>query len=430
MTEESEKSSLEFNKLSRGLYVLQSGSPVYKHNHCPGVPWPKISENLRREIFTNGNSKVSTDNTDEDNTVESILVSTPNRIMYNVAMKNFPIKYKIEKNSIMFRLVDGSFYNNTQTIYDYEEICTNITPGKVYLQDLWLMAENVFESYLPTKIVISMPFGKTFNGSVLQEISNVKDLLYILHNHGCPVLYPNMCSLPVFFSRDPAYGFPLFLPNAIDVYLVYEQGLPNLPIELRASMEIVHNQEEYRLAISSYSIFKERITNEFSFFVPTWWNYNGTSISSLPKEPISFVLPYDGGTDEEIRGVFFRISDGEKFITHVEINFYFGEETYNQCLPILFKENFIHAVYRDRDTRILPTISCKDQQIISSQCDYGGFLFSRSFDTKDCEPGLVPRNGKLVLTFHRDGIVSEEEVGDMSISVFTLTNRDIIFSRV
>lgn len=426
-----DRPSLEFNKLSRGLYVLQSGTPVYKHTHCPGVPWPKISENLRREIYQGKDASIVSDKENlEENPVESLLVSTPSRIMYSVSMKNFPIKYKVEKNSIMFRLVDGSFYNNTQTIYEYDEESTNITPGKVYLQDLWLMAENVYETAIPTRIVISMPFGKSFNGSVLQELSGVKDLLYILHNHGCPVLYPDMCSLPVFFSRDPAYGFPLFLPNAIDVYLVYEQGLPvdMSSIDIRCCMEILHNQEEYRLAISSYSIFKERITNEFSFFAPTWWNHIGTSISSLAKETISFTLPYNGGVDEEIRGVFFRISSGESNIKHVEINFYFGEDTYNQCLPILFKEKFVNAVYRDRDTRILPTISCKDQQIISPSCDYGGFLFSRSFDTKDCEPGLVPRNGKLVLTFYREN-ADVESIEDISIAVFTLTNRDLIFSR-
>lgn len=426
---------MEFNKISRGLYVLQSGSPIYRHAHCPGVPWPKISENLRKDIYTGKETETFggiSDEKVEENPVESLLVSTPSRIMYSMALKNFPIKYKVEKNSIMFRLVDGSFYSNTQTMYQYDEECLNITPGKVYLQDLWVMAENVFENAIPSKILVSMPFGKSFNGNVLQELSGIRDLLYILHNHGCPVLYQNMFSLPLFFSRDPAYGFPLFLPNAIDVYMIYEQGLPTVPINIRACMELLHSQEEYRLAISSYSIFQEKITNEFSFFAPTWWNYIGTSVSSLPKETISFVLPYNGGVDEEIRGVFFRISSGEDNIRYAEINFYFGEETYNECLPILFKEKFVNAVYRDRDTRILPTVSCKDQQIVSISCDYGGFLFSRSFDTKDCEPGLVPRNGKLVLTFYRDNMTTSsdgETIEDIVISVFTLTNRDVIFSR-
>lgn len=423
---------MEFNKLSRGLYVLQTGSPVYRHKHCPGVPWPKISETLRREIYL-GNTPIDDTPETTESSVESLLVTSPSRIMYSVAMKNFPIKHKIEENSLTFRLVDGSFYSNTQTIYDYDDTCTNVTPGKVYLQDLWVMAENVFDGIIPSSIIISMPFGKTFSGNVLQRLNGVENLLYILHNHGCPVLYPNMFSLPVFFSRDPAYGFPLFLTNAIDVQLIYDQGLPSRPINIRACMELLHSQEEYRMAISTYSIFKERITNEFAFFAPTWWNFVGSSISKINKEAISFNIGYEGSVDEEIRGIFFRISYGmEKFITDVEINFHYSlndEQSYSQTLPILFKEEFINAVYRDRDTRILPTISCKDQQIISPQCDYGGFLFSRSFDTKDCEPGLVPRNGKLIITFHRNGSTNTDMDDEIEIAVFSLTNRDIIFSR-
>jgi len=425
----------DFNKLSHGLYVLQTGSPIYRHKHCPGVPWPKISETLRREVFLNNNPKVDNNETPDtaESSVESLLVTSPSRIMYSVAMKNFPIKYKREENKIKFRLVDGSFFSNTHTIYEYDESCTNVTPGKVYLQDLWVMADNVFDGIIPSSIMITMPFGKTFGGNTLQHLSGIENLLYILHNHGCPVLYPNMFSLPVFFSRDPAYGFPLFLCNAVDVELIYDKELPTRPLNIRACMELLHSQEEYRMAISSYSIFQERITSEFAFFAPTWWNMVGTAVSKIAKEPISFALGYEGSVDEEIRGIFFRISyGGEKFITEVEINFHYSiddQQAYGQTLPVLFKEEFVSAVYRDRDTRILPTISCKDQQIISPQCDYGGFLFSRSFDTKDCEPGLVPRNGKLVITFHRNGSADTETVDEIEIAVYSLTNRDIIFSR-
>lgn len=358
-----------------------------------------------------------------ETSVESLLVTHPSRIMYSVPIKNFPIRYKKEKNAIIFRLVDGSHYENTNSIFDFDPLCTNVTPGKVYLQDIWVMSENIFKGMIPTRVVLSIPQQK-----VLQDLSGVENLLYILHNHGCPVLYNTMFSLPVFFSRDPAYGFPLFLSNQLEVRMEYTENEPPPSPDIRLSMEILHSQEEYSLAISSHSIWEGKITREFSFFAPTWWNFLGTSISRIPQEPISFSLVYDGGTDEEIRGVFFRITYGMQIhIKHMEICFHY-EEGHRMVLPILYKESFTDVVYRERDTRILPTVSCKDQQIISTDLDYGGVLFSRSFDTKDCEPGLVPRNGKLVFTLYRDGGLETDPA--MEINVYTLTNRDLFFTRM
>jgi len=404
----------------RALFSLGSGSPFYRHSNEKEVPWPHIENPLR--------------NADEGTIQKwSMISGNEKEVLIEVDRLN---RLEIPEEEIDRPLISNNLYKPNRVTYTswlpYYEVepedleiiklpyletscrCTISTPDsplKSILHELRVIIP-------PTAILksISLKIGNKLIKKTLQKFEYPEStVIPLLQNYlGMPlkVETPEIkyLTIPFFFSREPGYGLPLFAFETVEVLFDIENILDCKP-SVSLGLEVLHSREEVEeiLRIRSHRVedlsSKPRINNK--------WIYANCFWRKLPEELVSngrARLLHDGGVDEEIKGVFWKISNPD---ASVKLEYHF--EGGDNFLPLINFHPCAILSELELKQKILPTTSCSFLTSPELRKGYGGIMLSKYVDSLDCESGLSPRNGDLMLEFNKR---------DMSIEIYLLTSRD------
>jgi hypothetical protein len=244
-------------------------------------------------------------------------------------------------------------------------------------------------------------------GPRLRPVQTFDDPIHIItflqRYLGLEMITGDLLTLPFFFSRDPAYALPLFVVGRVELVIHSET-----PPELFATFDLLHNEFEISQCRGNHRHRVEDVPAsiyeiERYVFMGTFWKYTGRHTTDR------VYIDYEGGVDEEIRGVFW---EGLGDSTEVSVEYEFGGD----CVTLVDKIPAAVISQIELRGKILPTMGGSRYTPESERRGCGGILLSRTVDSSDCEPGLTPRNGSLALRF------SEEN----TCSVFLLVSRDVI----
>ena len=222
-------------------------------------------------------------------------------------------------------------------------------------------------------------------------------------------------TIPFFFSREPAYGLPILAVGGVEVSFEIDniEILPRVLIDL----EVLHSRQEVEEIRRTRSHQTEHLAEGIDYLKTPKWIYMNCFWRKLPGELIKngkARLLHDGGVDEEIKGVFWKIPSNKN--RKVKLEFH-GDRT----VPLI---NFHPCAILSEiqlKTKILPTTSGSFLTDPSVRQGYGGIMLSKYVDSVDCEAGLSPRNGELILEFS-----NEYESNSEDIEVYLFTSRDAV----
>ena len=221
---------------------------------------------------------------------------------------------------------------------------------------------------------------------------------------------PRFVTLPFFFSRDPLYALPLFTVGNLELIVRSKS-----PPKLYATFDMLHNEGEIKQIMEDRCHRVEDMPNGSNpgvdkwLFMASYWVDKGEFID------ISDVrLSYEGSLDEEIRGIFWDLKEGEVGKNlEVSVEYHYGLGRKINLVDPISVETLSELELK---TKIIPTMSGSRYTPRSQRGGSGGILCSRHFDSQDCEPGITPRNGSLHLKFSQI----------TSLRVYLLTSRDEI----
>lgn len=391
----------------KGIYSLGSGTPFYKHSKTDEVPWPHImhplanaslsvlqdwervigKENLKQELENISQTKIDEGNYQLD--VLSTNIHKPRRTTYTTRLPY----YKLSLTNGCIRLLDPDVVGK-QGVY---------LPGKCIIHEIRLITP------------ISYRVGEVklwIGGRLAQTFKNLEGgLLTMMQEYlGCKHVFTEgdmkITTLPLYISRDHAYGLPLFVPG--DILLEVEGG-DN--IQILVDLEIIHTREEVKQITRNHILQVEVINKEKEWKTANKWLYLPVCWREVEmKDYEKIYLDYEGGRDEEIRGVFWDIvEEGEREVT-ISIGYEFDMER------MFFVDSLPQSLVSRMELfgRILPSMSGGSMTPGSTR--FGGFLFSKYVDQLDCEPGVTPRNGKLFIEFERK---------IESLRIYLLTSKDL-----
>lgn len=406
----------------KGVYSLGMGCPYYRHSSEEMVPWPHIDnplrnpspETLRLWSQVAGGREIREEvrrlgllNILKEDYLGDILSNSlhkPSRVTYSthIPFKEFPLQKFSE--GYAWRVCDPSLPSFPPL------------PGYTLLREIRLRGDLQKISRIELKL--------GFQDKVVQTILEpyllakfLKDTLGLETITG-----EDMMTLPLFFSRDPTYALPMFVVGNLEL-LIYSET----PVRLYATLDLLHTEEEIRQIQKTHIHRVEDLDSRTEFniwavdrwlYAGCFWKYHGKFSG---EERIK--LDYEGGLDEEIRGVFWQILDDEpprktEQLPSLEIGIGYTFDTQREIfLSDPLPEPLLSEV--ELRTKIIPGLGGSRYIPISERGGKGGVLFSRAVDTLDCEPGLTPRNGTLFLSLSRK----------TTLHVFLLTSRDILLTK-
>lgn len=398
----------------RGVFSLGMGCPYYRHSSEEAVPWPHIDNPLRKpspetlRLWSQvaGGRELREEvrrlgllNIPEEDYRGEILSNSlhkPSRTTYctHIPFKEFPLQNFSE--GVVWKTCDPSLPFPSPL------------PGYALLREIRIRGDLKKISRIDLKL--------GFQNRVVQSIPEPYILARFLKNTlGIETITgEDMMTLPLFFSRDPAYALPMFVVGNLEL-LIYSET----PVRLYATLDLLHTEEEIRQIQRQHVHRVEDLDSRTEldiWVVDRWlhagcfWRYYGRS------ERVGRVkIDYEGGVDEEIRGVFWEILDDDP-LPEIGVGYAFdtGKEIFiSDPLP----EPLLSDI--ELKTKIIPTLGGSRYIPRSERGGRGGILFSRAVDSLDCEPGLTPRNGTLFLSLSRE----------TTLHVFLLTSRDILLTK-
>jgi hypothetical protein len=391
----------------RGVHSLGMGCPYYRHVDEKLVPWPHLDnplrnnppgevvdswervigrEELKREISRLG--KLNIPDEEVNGPILSHFITKPLRVTYSTHIPLRKMDLVSRGNKHTWRVCSPDFPGHEPD---------SPFPGYACIRELRVRGR-------VDRVELKL-------GSKLRTVQVFRDpihLLSLLQKYlGMEVITGDILTLPFFFSRDPCYALPLFVAGRMELDIYAET-----PPELFATFDLLHGEEEISQIRKNHRHRVEDVDRPIYeidryLFMGTFWKYLG----QFP-ETDRVRLDYEGGVDEEIRGVFWEGVPDEDVGVFVE---YEGGD-YSTRLVDQFPAHLLAQL--ELRTKLLPTLGGSRYTPVSERPGYGGILFSRGVDSTDCEPGLTPRHGSLVLGFSRK----------ITPRVFLLTSRDVILS--
>lgn len=404
----------------RALFSLGSGSPFYRHSNEKDVPWPHIENPLR--------------NADEKTIQKwSMIGGNEEEVRIEVDRLN---KLKIPEEEIDRPLVSNNLYKPNRVTYTswlpYYEVepedmeiiklpnletscrCTISSPEsplKSILHELRVIIP-------PSAILksITLKIGNKFVKKTIQMFDYPEStVIPLLQNYlGMPLKLETpeikYLTIPFFFSREPGYGLPLFAFETVEVLFDIE-NIPDSKPRVVLGLEVLHSREEVQEILRSRSHRVEDLDDSES--INNKWIYANCFWRKLPDELVKdgrARLLHDGGLDEEIKGIFWKISNPE---ARVKLEYHF--EGGDIVVSLINFHPCAILSELELKQKILPTTSGTFLTHPDLRRGYGGIMLSKYIDSLDCEAGLSPRNGDLILEFDKR---------DMSIEIYLLTSRD------
>jgi hypothetical protein len=412
----------------RGLYSLGLGSPFYRHSAEEQVPWPHIDHPLKRAseetikkwAAVQGNEdeirreverlNAQTFEEGEDPAQRPLISNNlykPNRVTYTSILPLYDI-VPLETTPEGYRwLIRDPGVEGSLTSHNH------MTPGHCILHEIRII--------LPPNrrlkhVTLRAGNGRMKTLQVFDDNPEETIFPFLQRYLGFPLVVETpevrYVTIPFFFSREPGYGLPIFAVGSVEVIFSLDGEEDISRINVAASLEVVHSREEVREIIKSRAHRVEDLddTNIRGGNLERWV-FMGFFWRPLPSTLIdgaSARLHHDGGVDEEIRGVFWKISDPR---AKVRLTYSFEDKV----IPLInFHPSAILGELELR-SKILPTTSGSFLTDPAQRVGMGGLMMTKYLDSLDCECGLSPRNGELRLEF---------DLGGMDIEIYLLVSRD------
>jgi hypothetical protein len=404
----------------KGLYSLGLGSPFYRHSTEKEVPWPHIDNPLR------GASEETIQKWIAAGGQEEVIRSEVKRLNRIKIPKEFEDSWVLSNNTYRPERVTYTsqlpYYSNIKpellkdgvwgwSAADPEIKAENHLPGKAIIQEFRISMNR--EARLK-RVVLKL--GNNIIRDV-QEFKDTEGIITFLQTYlGISLVMEvddqRLVTVPFFFSRDPSYGLPIFVVDQIQVLFEIE-GLKDLfQPEVYCRLEIIHSKEEVKKITRNHIHRIEDMNTSPNhldkwLFMSCFWREVDNSFIHNGRVR----LTYEGGLDEEIRGVFWKISNPSSRVR------LFYEFEGAECIDIVDWHSAALLSEMELRTRIIPTTTGSFLTNCDGRKGYGGILLSRYVDSHDCESGLSPRNGELYLEFSdRESI----------LNIYLLTNRDFV----
>jgi hypothetical protein len=408
----------------RGVFSLGMGCPYYRHSSEEEVPWPHIDNPLRNpspetlrlwsqavggreireEVRRLGLLRIPEE--EYRGTTVSNFLYKPARVTYttHVPFKEFPLQKKSE-TELVWRVCDPSLNLGTNSAP---------LPGYAFIREIRIRGD------IRKIRRVDLKLGST--GKLVQTLEHPHLIAQFLKTTLgiCSITITNedWITLPLFFSRDPSYALPMFVVGDLELTLHTD---PETPLRLYATLDLLHNEEEIRQIQRSHAHRVEDLDVKSPWnvweidrwlYMGCFWRFRGRF-----TEETRIKIDYEGGLDEEIRGIFWEILD-DKPPPEIGVGYAFDDPLRRE---IFLSDPLPEPALSELElrTKIIPTLSGSRYIPRSERGGRGGILFSRNADGLDCEPGLTPRNGTLFLSLSRE----------TTLNVFLLTSRDVILTK-
>lgn len=365
------------------LYSLGNGSPFYRHSAERDVPWPHVEsplrnadektidkwsrisgdpEEIRREVKRLSNLPIPKEEIDRP--LISNNLYKPNRITYTSILPLYEetTVEVTDRGVFTWRVCDPDF--------EFEEKVANVLPGHCILHELRLVIP-------PSAILrsISLKIGGEKTMKRIQSFDNPEEtIIPLLQNYlGMSLVVQDedlkYITIPFFFSREPAYGLPIFAVGGVEVSFEIEniEVIPRVLIDL----EVLHSREEVEEIRRTRSHQTEHLVGDVDNLKTPKWIYMNCFWRKLPSELIKngkARLLHDGGVDEEIKGVFWKLPSNKN--RKVKLEFH-GDRT----VPLINFHPCAILSEIELKTKILPTTSGSFLTNPSLREGYGGHAF-------------------------------------------------------
>lgn len=368
----------------RGIESLARGCPFYKHSKCEQVPWPRVNANpgssgsdtvwkeiLGEKKYKEEIERLSNLTVPDTNEVISHHISIPSRVTYSTRLPYFRLT---EQGQGMFSIVDSGTWTGEG---DLAPGCCLVTGVKIRAPVGW--------SFDSVSLSIS--------GRVVQEIT--RHLLEYLEKFlGMRLVEKNnhtvIYNIPFFFSRDITYAVPLFVVGGMQFRI---SGPFTAPPDMYCDLTVLHTREEIKQiklnhVLRTDHLAERRVDSSKWIYMHSFWRDVGEYVGRCS-------IQYDGSKDEEIKGVFWEIHEGECTDVNVSIYYTFsdGSLKFLDSLP----QDLVSGMELER---IFPSMVGGSRTKRDDR--YGCYMFSTYFDDGECSPGITPRNGNLVIEFSKD----------------------------
>lgn len=400
---------------TRALHSLAVGSPYYRHTDERTVPWPYLENPLRNAdkstidkwTAMGGNHEEIQEEVDRlrgleipEDEISTPLISNnvhrPNRVVYT---SHLPYHEEIPVEHLGRGIYRWRFVTEKALMKCIMREFRIVIPGTSIVRSVSLRIANrgvtktiqVFE-YPETRII---SFLQRYLGMTL--VCDHRDVKYL--------------TIPFFFSREPGYGLPIFIFDAVEVLFELDNdGVSRTFPRVVTSMDALHSKPEIDEIVRSRSHRVEDLVE--SKTSADRWIYANCFWRRLSDEFIGrgvVRLVHDGSLDEEIKGVFWKISNPDAMVRleyHLDGDIVIPLMNFHPC-----------AILAEIELRqkILPSTSGTFLTNPESRGGHGGLLLTRYVDSLDCEAGLSPRCGDLILRFDKD---------EMDIEIYILCSRD------
>jgi hypothetical protein len=405
----------------RGLYSLGLGGPFYRHSAERDVPWPHLDNPLRgadeatiqKWIAAGGREEEIREEVARLNAIRVVEGDVLPNLISNNLYKPGKVTYtsqlpyyrgiqpsKLRKNTWIWKAYDPDFKD------------TNVLPGHVILREFRILMG------MDDRITKVHLFMGNKGVREVQTFENLESLIQMLQTYlGIHLVTTSgaqrMLTIPFFFSRDPCYGLPMFVVGGMEV--VFEMSNPSSePPSVSLSLEVLHSREEVKqIRINHLHRVEDYSELTSPYEEVDRWVFMNCCWKSVPEQLVHggrVRLLYEGKLDEEIRGVFWKISQPD-----CQVRLYYEFE--GEVINLVDSHPCEILAENELRTRMLPTLSGSFLTPGETRRGYGGIMLSKYMDSVDCEPGLSPRNGELYLEF------SDPEI---EVEIFLLTNRDHI----
>ena len=418
-----------------GLYSLGMGSPFYRHSAEEKVPWTLLDHPLRNASEGERAKWIAAGGDPEEidreirrlgrpvpgEILSAPLISNslykPGRVIYTTLLPHNSSIGSMEAlgaGKYRWRVVDPDFSveggGATTPGHCILREFRLVLPENIIIEKISLSAGRLVKRHLQT-------FWKPETGVVdlLQRYLGLPLVIQVSPQERC-------VTIPFFFSRDPMYGLPIFAVGEVEIVIQLSQ---ETEVKYLTCLEVLHSREEVRQVRASRLHRVEDLTSPWTtaeytgmerwIYANCFWREGDLELVTRDNETVEIRLLHEGGLDEEIKGVFWKISKG---VGEVKVGL---EYRFEGDRSVSLVDIHPSAILSELDlrTRIIPTTSGSFLTPRETRADLGGFLCSKYVDSVDCEPGISPRNGELILTL-RGGIHKEDVLG-----IYLLTSRDI-----
>lgn len=428
-------------KFVKGLYSLGMGSPFYRHSVEKEVPWPHIDNPLRNPSEdtvkkwiaagkgfgpnSEGNEReireevrrLSCIRVDETELFPNLISNNlykPGKVTYTSRLPYYTQVPVTELGRNLDQIPGKDRWAWRICDVDFQQDGYTPLPGYCILQELRISLDPRARI---RRLVVRM------GGKVMKEVQRfdnfeMEDVITMLETYlGIPLRFKSdrgrVVSLPLFFTRDPNYGLPIFVAGKFEIIMEVENQVSTPRIS--AGLEILHSNEEVKQIQRNHLHRVEDLNSKVKYDEVDRWVFINCLWRPVPEHYIdrgksSVRLVYEGQQDEELRGVFWKVSNPD---CQVRLVYQFDLETISL---VDFHPSTILSDIELR-TKVLPTTSGSFLTPRDQRLNYGCIMLSRYVDSVDCEPGLTPRNGDLVLEFDLPGL---------EIQAWLLTSKDVI----